>query len=204
MGEWPTPDLFAVYDPTPAAAPAAEDGEDWGSVPVEELQARQQRIQRHQEDLAAQGVLVFGYTAGGRLRYFAMVRDVAERLLRERFGAEAELMYLGASLRALRPHPFGSWLAERQTLHVFYGLPHNGERFGGCIVAEEADCVIVSLMIVDWLGAKTLRGGFTPSHATVTLETELGGRTVIDNFANHPRPHWKDAATVPLPRPQDL
>jgi hypothetical protein len=64
--------------------------------------------------------------------------------------------------------------------------------------------VIVSLMIVDWLGNKTLIGGFTPCDTTVTLNSELGDRAVIDNFDNHARPHWKTAAEVTLPRPQDL
>lgn len=154
--------------------------------------------------MTAEGVFVFGYTPGGGLRYFAMAPEVADGLLHERFSADTELMYLGASRRALRPHPFGSWLAEGSALHVFYGLPHNGERFGGRVVAEEADCVIVSLMIFDWLGAKTLKGGFTASHATVRLQAERGERTVVDNVANHPQPHWQDAATVALPRPQDL
>lgn len=196
--------MLAVYDPTRVPAPAAEREVDWADVPAEELQARQEQLQRHQAELAAEGVFIFDYTAGGRLRYFARAPDIAQRLLRERFGDDVELMYLGASRRALRPHPFGSWLVEGPALHVFYGLPHNGERFAGCIAAEEPDCVIVSLTIVDWLGAKTLIGGFKPSHATVTLQAELGERVVVDNFDNRPRPHWTAAAAVALPRPQDL
>lgn len=204
MADWPSPELRAVYDPTHAPPPAAEDPAEWSRVSRAELQARQQRIQEHQNELGAQGVLMLGYTAGGQLRYFSLDRQRAERLLRRRFGADVQLRYLGATLRALRGHPFGSWHADGLELHVFYGLPHNGERFGGCVVAEEDDCVIISLMIVDWLGNKTLIGGYTPTHATVTLQAELGDRAVIDNFDNHARPHWKTAAGVPLPRPQDL
>jgi hypothetical protein len=66
-------------------------------------------------------------------------------------------------MRVLRPHAFGSWLADGQLLHVFYGLPHNGEEFAGVTVAERDDFVIVALSIVDWLGNKTLIGGFTPT-----------------------------------------
>jgi hypothetical protein len=204
VADWPTPEMLAVYDPTRVPAPSAKVGADWADVSTDELRARQERVQQHRAELAAQGVFLFGHTAAGQLRYIAMAPDTAERLLRERFGAEAEFMYLGASRRALRPHPFGSWLADGLALHVFYGLPQNGECLGGSVVAEDTDCVIVSLMIVDWLGAKTLVGGVIPSHATVTLQTELGDRTVVDNFDNHPRPHWKTAAAVPVPRPQDL
>lgn len=125
-------------------------------------------------------------------------------LLRQRCGEETPLHYLGASLRGRRPHRFGSWSADGRSLHVFYALPRNGEEAGGAVVAEREDCVIVSLTIVDWLGAKTLIGGFRPSHATVPLAAELGERRVIDNHANLVRPHWKTAAKTSLPRPQDL
>lgn len=204
MSDWHTPELRAVYDPTRVPQPTPEDPAEWSRVSRAELQVRQQRIQEHRHELAAQGVLMLRYTAAGQLRYFSVDQPRAERLLRQRFGADVELRYLAATLRALRGQPFGSWHADGLTLHVFYGLPHNGERFGGCLVAEDNDCMIVSLMIVDWLGNKTLIGGFTPTHATVTLQAELGDRAVIDNFDNHARPHWKTAAEVPLPRPQDL
>jgi hypothetical protein len=196
--------MAAVYDPTRPAPSPADAEVSSADVPAEELRARQERLRKHEADLRDSGVFIRGYTAAGRLRYFAKAPDVAEALLRERFGESVKLSYQGASLRALRPHPFGSWLAEGSTMHVFYALPHNGERFAGCVATEEPDVVIVSLVIVDWLGPKTLIGGFTPSEATVELEAEVGERTVVDAFDNHPRPHWTTAAAVPLPRPQDL
>ena len=124
--------------------------------------------------------------------------------MRQRLGNDVPLTYLGASPWYLRPQPFGSWLADGHTLHLFYGLPHNGEQPGGCVMIEREDCVLVSLTIVDWLGAKTRRGGFTRSHATVALQTELGQRAVVDCSENRARPHWRTAAAVALPRPQDL
>jgi hypothetical protein len=204
MGDWPAPELLAVYDPVRAEVPAKEAPRAWAAVPDGELRARQERIQMDVSELAARGIYVFGYTAAGEVRYFSMDQERGELLIRERFGADASLRYLGASRLALRPHPFGSWLAEDRTLHVFYALPNNGEQPGGCVVAEREDCVIVALTIVDGLGAKTLIGGFTPSHLSVELDAELGDRAVVDNFDNRARPHWKTAAEVPLPRPQDL
>lgn len=75
-------------------------------------------------------------------------------------------------------------------LHVFYGLQHNGERPGSCQAFEDDNAVVVSLTVSDWHGAKTLIGGFTPSHATVELSRPLGDRVVIDDSANRVRPHW--------------
>jgi hypothetical protein len=204
MGNWPGPEFLAVYDPPRIPPPPAADATAWSTVPVAELRARQERVERHQHELAAEGVYIDPGANPGELRYFSTDVEKAERLLRQRFGADVPLRYAGASLRALRAHPFGSWLAEGSNLHVFYGLRRNGERFAGCVVAEDDNQVIVSLMIVDWLGAKTLIGGFAPSHATVALAGDLGDRPVIDNFDNRARPHWKTAAAVPLPRPQDL
>jgi len=204
MKEWPGPELLAVYEPPQALAPAEEDVRVWATLSERELRARQERIQRHGSELAAHGVYIFGYSAAGEVRYFSFDQERAELLLRQCFGADARFRYLGASRRVLRPHPFGSWLADRRALHLFYALGHNGEQPGGCVVAEREDCVIVSLTNVDWLGAKTLIGGFIPSQATVMLEAELGDRPVIDNFDNRARPHWKTAAEIPLPRPQDL
>lgn len=74
----------------------------------------------------------------------------------------------------------------------------------GTLVTEREDCVLVSVTIVDWLGNKTLVGGFIPQFATVTLDTELGARPVVDCFDNRARPHWRTAAKIPLPRSQDL
>lgn len=95
-------------------------------------------------------------------------------------------------------------MADDLNLNVFYALPRNGEQPGGCVAIERDDCVLVSLTIVDWLGAKTPIGGFVASHATVALDSELGQRAVIDCAENRARPHWTTAAALPLPRPQDL
>jgi hypothetical protein len=111
---------------------------------------------------------------------------------------------LGASRHVLAPHPFGSWLANGNLLHVFYGLPHNGEQPAAGVFTELGDSVIIALMIRDWRGAKTLRGGFSPAHVTLELKAPLGDRIVIDNFDNRVRPHWETAAKVKLPRPQDM
>ena len=46
------------------------------------------------------------------------------------------------------------------------------------------------LSVLDWLGAKTLRGGFTLSQAAVELAAPLAGRTVVGNVDNRARPHW--------------
>lgn len=54
--------------------------------------------------------------------------------------------------------------------------------------------MIVSVFVADWRGAKTLIGGFTPSHVTVELAAPLGDRTVIDNAANLARPQRTAAA----------
>lgn len=204
MSDWPTRELLAVYDPPRVPDLTREDPTAWSAVSEVNMRGRHERVQRHHEELAAEGVYVFGYTATGELRYFSTDQEKGERLLLQRFGAGTALRYLGALRRNLRAHPFGSWLADGLNLHVFYALPHNGEEFAGCVAVEDDDYVLVSLMIVDWLGMKTLIGGFTASHATVTLGNELGGRPVIDNFNNHRRPHWTTAAAVPLPRPQDL
>jgi hypothetical protein len=91
---------------------------------------------------------------------------------------------LGASRHVLAPHPFGSWLANGNLLHVFYGLPHNGEQPAAGVFTELGDSVIIALMIRDWRGAKTLRGGFSPAHVTLELKAPLGDRIVIDNFDN--------------------
>jgi hypothetical protein len=204
MDEWPGPELKAVYDPTRSSPPARDDPALLRTMAPEELRERSVWRRRNARELAEQGVYVVPHSASGAIEYFALDQGRAEQLLRERCSDGAELRYLGASMLVLHPHPFGSWLADGRSLHIFFGLPHNGEEFAGCTVAERDDRVIVALSIVDWLGAKTLIGGFTPSHAPLTLDAELGGRPVIDNFDNRVRPHWKAAAQIPLPRPQDL
>jgi hypothetical protein len=159
-------------------------------------------MDRHARELGAEGIYVSGHSASGALLYFALDEAGAETALRQRCGEQTTLRYLGASREVLRPHPVGSWLAEGKALHLFHGLPHNGEEAGGCVIAERNECVIVALSIVDWLGAKTLAGGYRPSHATVALSAALGSRQVIDNFDNRVRPHWQSVAETAAPRQQ--
>lgn len=202
--EWSAPELSAVYDPPRVPGSPEDDLARWKSASPSELRERQDWMERYAAELAAEGVYVSWPSPPGVIRYFAIDDQRAEALLRKRCGEQTELQLLGASRRVLRPHPFGSWLADGESLHVFYALPPNGEEAGGHVAAELDDCVIVALSIVDWLGAKTLMGGFRPLHATVSLEAALGDRPVIDNFDNRVRPHWKTAAKTPRPRAQDL
>ncbi len=183
-----------MYAPPPTPALEEDDAASWERVSPSELRERQLWVERHAEELATHGIYVSGHTACGALLYFALDEAGADAELRRRCEKPTTLQYLGASREVLRPHPFGSWLDEGTTLHLFYGLPHNGEHAGGCVIAERDDCVIAALSIVDWLGAKTLAGGYRPSHATVPLSAPLGSRQVIDNFDNRVRPHWRSAA----------
>jgi hypothetical protein len=104
----------------------------------------------------------------------------------------AALTYRGAARSGLRPQPFGSWLAEGDRLHVFYGPGLKRERPGRCVAVECEDGVIVALSILDWLGPKSLLGGFNPFARTVELAAPLGGRPLIDNADDRARPHWTD------------
>jgi hypothetical protein len=113
--------------------------------------------------------------------------------MQDRFGDFATIRYGGASNHTFRPFPFGSWLAEEDRLHVFYGLPRNGEQPGACQAFETETAVVVALTIKDWRGAKTLVGGFSASYATVQLREPLGLRAVIDDAHNCARPHWRKA-----------
>jgi hypothetical protein len=195
MAEWPgrTPD--EIYVP---AQPSPDDvlgGSE--RFPDDELAAAHERVRAEADALASEGIHLMGFgRQGGRLaiEYWAPERERAEGLLLDRYGRFATLAYQGASRWGLRPQPFGSWLAEDNRLHVFYGLGLNGERPGRCVAAECEDGVVVALSVLDWLGAKTLRGGFTPSHATVELAAPVGDRAVIDNAANRARPHWTMAS----------
>jgi hypothetical protein len=158
-----------------------------------QVEALHARVRAEAAALAEEGIYLS--STGPRrdrleLAYWAADPAGAERILHERYGDFATFAYLGAARRGLRPQPFGSWLAEASRLHVFYGLGRNGERPGTCTAAESDDGVIVQLSILDWLGAKTLIGGFTPAHATVELPAPLGDRPVIDNADNRARPHW--------------
>lgn len=168
----------------PHAAAQVDDKEAVVRLPDDELRRLNEQIRRHATALADHGVYLVPYSHSGDIRYYSLEQQKAKLALRETFGSAANLTYLGASLRALRPRPFGSWLAEGHSLHVFYALPRNGEKPGGSVAVEREDCVFVSLPIVDWLGAKTLIGGFTPAHTTVTLKIALGDRAVIDSSEN--------------------
>jgi hypothetical protein len=155
---------------------------------------RLQEVARAQQSaLAEQGIFL---TMSGQgiegfeIEYLAWHPSAAEVTLRQLFGDGVILRCRGASSRAFSTFPFASWHAEDEQLHVFYGLPHNGEGTGGCQASEDDGAVVVSLTIKDWRGAKTLIGGFTPSHATVTLARPFGKHVVIDDSANLVRPHW--------------
>ena len=157
-----------------------------------DLRALQRRVHADVAELAAQGIFLVSYgqhIGGFAIDYLAWDPEFAHATLRSRYGDSVLLGYRGATNRTLRPFPFASWHAEGDQLHVFYGLPQNGEKPGACHVIEEDQVVVVTLSIQDWRGAKTLVGGFTPSHATVRLSHALGDRLVIDDSANHVRPH---------------
>jgi hypothetical protein len=151
------------------------------------------RVFEQRDALKAEGVFVTGGSHdadGAQITYFAADQARAEALLRERFGDAIHPRYQGAGLHRFRPFPFASWHADGKRLHVFYALPLNGERPGGCLAHETDDSVTVALLIRDWRGWKTLVGGFTPAHATVALTRPLDGRVVIDDSVNQARPHW--------------
>lgn len=164
---------------------------------MSEARALQERVRVEAEDLLELGIRVSSHghsRKGFSIHYWAPDHRRAERILRERFGREPRLSWLGASPHVLRQQPFGSWEAEGNTLHVFYALGRNGEKPADCRALELEDSVIVALQIQDWLGAKTLIGGFIASQATVELKAPLGERSVIDNAENRARPHWTLAA----------
>lgn len=161
-----------------------------------ELACRAEEVRSQTEQLAAEGIILTmsGHTVDGFvIEYLAVDFMRADRVLRDRFGEFATIRYRGASNHTFRPIAFGSWAAEDDRLHVFYGLPHNGEKPGGCRAFETDTAVIVALWIKDWRGAKTLIGGFTPSHATLRLTEPLGDRNVNDDADNRARPHWTTA-----------
>ena len=158
-----------------------------------EIAALQASLRDDRETLAEHGVFISQSGTGRNgfeIWYLARDQRTGERTLRERYGTDAILNYLGASNHTFSPFPFASWLAEEDLLHVFYALPVNGERAGHCQAFEDDRAVVVALTIKDWRGAKRLVGGFTPSHATVKLRNPLGERVVIDDSVNVARPHW--------------
>jgi hypothetical protein len=154
-----------------------------------------EEVRAQAEQLAADGIILTRSgtrVEGFVIEYLAADFERADRVLHDRFGDFATIRYQGASNHTFRAFPFGSWLAEGDRLHVFYALPRNGERPGGCQVFETDAAVIVSLTVKDWRGAKTLVGGFIASHATVQLREPLEDRSVIDDAENRARPHWTD------------
>jgi hypothetical protein len=169
---------------------------DSAKVTEAEVRGRERDVRAHVEQLAEQGIFLTGHGSGlngFEISYLAADHDRAERVLRDRFGEFATIRYDGASNHTFRPMAFGSWLADEDRLHLFYGLPRNGERAAGGQVFETEHAVIVALTILDWRGAKTLIGGFIASHATVELRAPLGDRVVIDDSENRSRPHWTQA-----------
>lgn len=153
----------------------------------------QQEVHAATSELADQGIFVTGHghgVDGFEVSYLAWDDAVAVATLRSRFGDGVKLNYRGASDHTFSPFPFASWHAEDDLLHVFYGLPHNGERPGDCQAFEDDRAVVVALTIEGWRGAKHLIGGFIPSHATVRLSRALRDRVVIDDSDNRVRPHW--------------
>jgi hypothetical protein len=166
---------------------------DRAAMTERESRRLQEEIHAARSELADQGIFVTrnGQAVDGfALEYLAWDPGLAEGTLRDRFGGGVTLRYLGASNHTFSPFPFASWHAEDHLLHVFYGLPRNGERPGDCQAFDDDGAVVVALTVKDWRGAKTLVGGFIPSHATVRLTRPLGDRVVIDDSANRARPHW--------------
>ena len=162
---------------------------------VEETERQTQAIWADSDDLEAAGIQLTGSGArsSGEITvdFTAADPDSAEQVLRERFGEIVQPHWEGGTAtHTFQAFAFGSWLCDDDRLTVFYGLPHNGERFGGCQAFETDRAVVVSLQILATRGWSTLIGGFTPSHATVRLERPLGQRLVIDDSANRARPHW--------------
>jgi hypothetical protein len=124
-------------------------------------EAERQDIDGDNERIRQARAIVFLTGHGSGLNGFEIScladdHERAERVLRDRFGEFATIRYDGASNHTFRPMAFGSRLADEDRLHLFYGLPRNGERAAGGQVFETEHAVIVALTILDWRGAKTL------------------------------------------------
>ena len=181
--------LVAVIDPARLVIEQVSHGEA-------ELRRRGEQVRAQSEQLAAEGIHVTRSRItvdGFVIDYLAADRVHAEQRLQERFGDFATIRYAGASHDTFTACPFASWLAEGNWLHVFYGLPCNGEQPAGCQAYETDTAVLVALTIKDWRAAKTLIGGYTAAHASVQLHQPLGNRVVIDDAGNVARPHWTKA-----------
>lgn len=102
--------------------------------------------------------------------------------------------WVGPSLFQERPTPFGSWETGKSRLTVFYGLDHNGDRLADAAVIEEThDRVVVTLTRREFLGLKTLIGGFQRHRIDLALSAPLADRTVIDAADDVERPQrWPE------------
>jgi len=163
--------MLAVYIPPPAAAQPGPFDSSAAELAVWDQSALDD--ESVSAELHPLGITLSLVHDGG-VFYFAVDPEFAERELRRLAGPNIPARWIGASTEGLRMCPFGSWLADGLTLHLFYALRLNGEQPGGCVIVERVDRVLVSLMIVDHQGATTLVGGFTPAHATVALRAEIG------------------------------
>lgn len=142
---------------------------------VEETERKMQAVWDARDELEAAGIQLIGSAAkpSGEISVEFMAADptTAEQILHERFGKIVEPQWQGGTAtHTFRAFSFGSWLCEDEHLTVFYGLPHNGERFGGCQAFETDRAVVVSLQILAPRGWSTLIGGFKPSHATLARD----------------------------------
>jgi len=120
--------------PAPAspATPAADAVPDRGSRRVRDAAPPTAR-----PILTRSGTGIEGF----EIEYLAADFERADRVMQDGFGDFATIRYRGASNHTLRVWPFGSWLAEDDRLHVFYAMPRNGERPGGCQVFETESMV---------------------------------------------------------------
>ena len=162
---------------------------------LEETQRTVRAIEDARDQLRTEGIKLsaWGARPSGEVRvdFMAADRTAAEQILHQRFGSIVRPEWKGGtSSHTLQPFEFGSWHATDGSLTVFYGLPHNGERFGTCHAFETDDAVVVSLQLLVPRGWRTAVGGFQPSNASVHLQRPLGRRSVIDDSANRARPHW--------------
>jgi hypothetical protein len=204
MSDWPPTDDPAIYVPPGDTDTRSPDGTDARStaqrseVPAglteEQIERQSDAVFEQMDELAALGIELLGSsikpTGEIEVQYMAGDQHAAEQVFRERFGEIVRPRWEGATRApTFTAFAFGSWLSEEDRLTVFYGLPLNGQRPGGCLAFETEQAVIVSLQILTPRGPRTLIGGFTPSHATVRLERPLGQRAVIDDPANRSRPH---------------
>jgi hypothetical protein len=208
MTDWPPTDDPAIYVPPDGtdtrssdatdAQSTAQRGEAPSGLTEEQIERQSDAVFEQMGELAALGIELLGSslkpTGEIEVKYMAGDQHAVEQVFRERFGWIVRPRWEGASrAHTFTAFAFGSWLSEEDRLTVFYGLPLNGQRPGGCLAFETEQAVIVSLQILSPRGYRTLLGGFTAPHATVRLKRPLGQRVVIDDSANRARPHWTRA-----------